>query len=94
MPMPGTQDDTEDKPQMSIGSIFPAQPTWETHIDAPYSSTRTTTGGGETTTPGPEFLESLNRIDATTGKRFDAENTLTGVKGKSRRLNRKARTET
>lgn len=52
------------EPQPVIGSVFPAQPSWEIQKDSPYRTTQSRIGGGESTTPGTEFQAGLGQIDA------------------------------
>lgn len=75
------QQQDDDQPRgMMVGSVFPSQPEHQTETEAPYQDVQRRVGGGETISPGPQLSQALTNIDATTGKRVEAENTLTDVK--------------
>lgn len=54
-----------DTPVSPIGSVFPAQPSWETQRDDPYRNVQRKIGGGETVAPGQEFKGALSQMDQT-----------------------------
>lgn len=66
--------------QPVIGSVFPAQPSWEIQKESPYRTTQSRVGGGESTTPGTEFQTGLQQMDAAKTAQVGALDAVTDVR--------------